>query len=127
MRAALEAKSTPQCISNTARIPTNNSSMSSLYLCKLTCGGTSSQGLAGRAAVDGENGHLVLRQRVQVVQLHAVLRPLDHLKDRSHWVSAWMLQYCLTLKNKDIPVLCSIYFVIFKIILRYNAGMKKQS
>lgn len=49
---------------------------------ELTGGGASSQGFAGRAAVDGEHGHLVLRQRVQVGQLHAVLCALNHLKDR---------------------------------------------
>lgn len=61
--------------------------IASLWIYRLTCGSTSSQSLTGRAAVDGENSHLVLGQRVQVVQLHTVLVPLDHLKHTSHRVS----------------------------------------
>lgn len=59
----------------------------------LTCGGTSSQGLAGRTSVDGKNGHLVLSEGVQIGQLHAVLRPHNHLKD-SLKIRIWISKDC---------------------------------
>lgn len=53
----------------------------SVVVSELTRGGAASQGLAGRALVHSEHGHLVLRQRVQVVELHAAVCPLHHLED----------------------------------------------